>query len=133
MQVNVNTIKYKPICFSSDKQQKTNQEQKTSSSKVKPFLYIGASIVPIGIGIIGIRKGVKNLEIAYKNRPPAFLNYLLPEEKPIVLQMIKNGLDPKLAEIFTKLKNIEDKEEFTTEAYNSLFELTGYKTKPYSS
>lgn len=126
MQVNLNTITCKPIYFRADKRQNTVSKEKTSTSKVKPFLYLGASIIPIGIGILGIKKGVKNLEIAYQNRPPAFLNYLLPEEKPIVQQILKDGLDPKLAEVFTKLKNIEDKEIFAREAYDALMKQTGY-------
>ena len=131
MQINLSTIANNSICFRSNKQI-TTPEQKKLTNKVKPFLYLGASVVPITMGILGVKSGLKGLKLAI-NKVAAELpkiDSLLPEEKTTLQKIIKEGLDPKLAEIFVKVKNIEDRAEFATEVYNSLFELLGYKAKP---
>lgn len=132
MQINFNpSIRNNPTYFRSEKP-KLNPEQKVSTSPAKPFIYLGMSIIPIGIGILSIKNAQKTINPIIKNtseKLPKF-DSLLPEESSAVQKMIKDGLDTKFAELLVKVKNIENKEEFATEVYNSLFELTGYKTKP---
>lgn len=127
MQVNLITNTYKPTSFKAVKQNELVVKKEEEPGIVKPIGFLAASVIPIGIGIIGIKKGVTGLEKAYKdNKLPEFFNYLLPEEKPVVQQMIKDGLNPKLAEMFVKLKNAEDKEKFAKEAYDSLMNIDGF-------
>lgn len=110
---------------------KPTQKEK-SKPNLKPLLYIGASVIPIAVGVLGVKSGLKNLKYPVKKICAELptLASLLPEEKNVIQKMVQEGFDSNLTEIFVKVKNIENKEDFAKEAYNLLLDNTGYKAKP---